>query len=447
MSSKSEIEETGMNDDELNEGSKERQEFEGAASGEIKDTRERKQTMKGREYKKETLEKRRRTCSSNLQKHLDSIRELLNCDEPPWASLQLARDNLDKIKDEFNDAHYEFYEYIDSEEERQTAYQWFDVQDRVAIELRTQLVDKIYSVERKAEEQKPKSVFSGSSKRSKRSNTSGGSARSRRLEAAARKAKLEVEKQFLEQEHEMRKLQILKEISIAEAEENVMKRILNEESEMNTNGLASRKPLIDPDDKDNDKDNKIKDEVKSEDVKTEIKDQLKEREVDQISKELNPNTQPFVPKQIPAFNASQNQPYPSFDIGATLSHLVSLQAKQTELSSLLINQQKAVHLPVKEPPVFSGDSFEYPAFITAFDSIIASNVHTDKDRLFFLEKYTSGSANEAIKGFLATNSDTAYTEARKLLEQRYGNPVVVAENYKSNLRNWRQINDGDSKGL
>ena len=156
---------------------------------------------------------------------------------------------------------------------------------------------------------------------------------------------------------------------------------------------------------------------------------------------------PFVPKQILAYNASQNQPYPSLDIGATLSHLVSLQAKQTELSSLLINQQKAVHLHVKELPVFLGDSFEYPAFITAFDSIIVNNVHTDKDQLFFLEKYTSGSTNEAIKRFLATNSDTAYKEARKLLEQRYGNPVVVAENYKSNLRNWRQINDGDSKGL
>ena len=123
---------------------------------------------KGNKRWKETLEKRRRTCSSNLQKHLDSIRELLNCDEPPWASLQLARDNLDKIKNEFNDAHYEFYEYIDSEEERQTAYQWFDVQDRVAIELRTQLVDKIYSVEGKAEEEKFKSVLSGSSKRSKK---------------------------------------------------------------------------------------------------------------------------------------------------------------------------------------------------------------------------------------------------------------------------------------
>ena len=47
MSSKSETEETAMNDDELNEGSKERQEFEVAASGEIKDTRERRTMAAG----------------------------------------------------------------------------------------------------------------------------------------------------------------------------------------------------------------------------------------------------------------------------------------------------------------------------------------------------------------------------------------------------------------
>ena len=36
MSSKSKIEETSMNDDELYEGSKERKEFAGAASGELR---------------------------------------------------------------------------------------------------------------------------------------------------------------------------------------------------------------------------------------------------------------------------------------------------------------------------------------------------------------------------------------------------------------------------
>ena len=47
-----------------------------------------------------------------------------------------------------------------------------------------------------------------------------------------------------------------------------------------------------------------------------------------------------------------------------------------------MNQQRAAHLPMKGAPVFLGDSFEYPAFITAFDSIIANKVHTDKDQLF-----------------------------------------------------------------
>ena len=121
--------------------------------------------------------------------------------------------------------------------------------------------------------------------------------------------------------------------------------------------------------------------------------------------------------------------------------------KQAELSSLIINQQKISSLPVKEPPVFSGDYFEYPAFVTAFDSIICSNVPSNKDRLYFLDKYTRGKANNVVKGFLAMSSDSAYDKARKMLDQRFGNPVHVAEAYKSSLRNWPKINDGDSSGL
>lgn len=52
MSTKSEIEVTGMNDDQFVEGAKERQEFKASASGETKDTCRRKQMQKGREHKK-----------------------------------------------------------------------------------------------------------------------------------------------------------------------------------------------------------------------------------------------------------------------------------------------------------------------------------------------------------------------------------------------------------
>lgn len=101
------------------------------------------------------------------------------------------------------------------------------------MEMRTKLVDKIYSEEKKIEKPKPKSVLSGEtrSRSSKKSNTSGVSARSRRIEAAARKARLEVERQFLDQGHEIRRLQLLKEISVAEAEVNAMKRILNKDND------------------------------------------------------------------------------------------------------------------------------------------------------------------------------------------------------------------------
>ena len=121
--------------------------------------------------------------------------------------------------------------------------------------------------------------------------------------------------------------------------------------------------------------------------------------------------------------------------------------KQAELSSLIINQQKISSLLVKELPVFSRDYFEYPAFMTTFDSIICSNVPSNKDRLYFLDKYTRGKANNIVKGFLAMSSDSAYDKARKMLDQRFGNPVHVAEAYKSSLRNWPKINDGHSSGL
>jgi len=114
---------------------------------------------------------------------------------------------------------------------------------------------------------------------------------------------------------------------------------------------------------------------------------------------------------------------------------------------LIINQQKINHLPVKEPPVFSGGYFEYPAFVTAFDSIISNSVPSNRDRLFFLNEYTKGKANDVVKGYLAISSDSTYERARKMLDHRFGNPIHVAEAYKSSLRSWPKINDRDSGGI
>ena len=305
--------------------------------------RERKSTEKEREYKRELLDTKRKKCSSNLRKQLDKIKELLDCDQPAWVSLQLACDNLDKIKEEFNDAHREFHKFLDSEEERESSYRWFDLQDRESMDTRIKLVDKIYSEERKVEKSKPKCALSDESrttKRSKQSNTSRASARSRRIEAAARKAKLEVEKQFLEQEHEMRKLPLLKEISVAEAEENAMKRILNEDNDDHkTDSHANRKPPIDT--------------VKEDDCKDNLSgDKFTYQEKGKQPIMMNPYSPPFLTKLDP----SQVEPSTSAELQrnikirqseetnslneSTIKELIKLQERQTELSAVIANQQR-----------------------------------------------------------------------------------------------------------
>ena len=91
----------------------------------------------------------------------------------------------------------------------------------------------------------------------------------------------------------------------------------------------------------------------------------------------------------------------------TLRELINLQTKQAELSLLLVEQQKRNGWPAKEPSVFSENTFVYPPFTTAFDSIMSGNVHLNRDGLYFLDKYTVGKANEIVKGLLAVNFEDA----------------------------------------
>lgn len=71
----------------------------------------------------------------------------------------------------------------------------------------------------------------------------------------------------------------------------------------------------------------------------------------------------------------------------------------------------------------------------------------DKERLYFLNKYTTGKANDVIKGFVTLNSDDSYKRAKKLLAQRFGDPHRISNAYKVRLRNWPQISKGDSSAV
>jgi len=394
-------------------------------------------TKKGKAFLKQLKSKQRQQAFLALTKEINTTRA--QCEEPDINLEDLAyqRDVLDRLKDTLNEAQQAYDNVLENSSEREESYRWYDIKEREFTEFRIRLCEKIQSIERLSYRSRSsvssKSRKSRGSKSERSSHVSSRDSLSRaRAEAAAKAAAYQVELQFLERENEAKRLQIEKQYALAKAREKALKGILEE----------------------NEKEEKIATKLRENRNQTAIKNVKEENENKQdlnISRSVT-DTKPIIEQsdtktEFVQRNKAAEVTKPSEDLSAALSQLVNLQTMQTELSSLLINQQKTSHLPVKEPPIFSGDAFEYPSFVTAFDAIIATNVSTDKDRLYYLEKYTTGKANEVIKGFLATNSETAYLEARKLLDRRFGNPEIVAENFKSKLRHWRQISDGDSRGL
>ena len=275
--------------------------------------------------------------------------------------LEAGRDQLDKIKDNFNEAHQAFDELLETESERENSYRWFDVRDREFTEHRMRICKRIQSLQRvsyaKSRSSAVKSRRSVTSKSS--SHKSLRSVSLARADAAAKAAKAKIEMEFLDRETELERIRLEKQYALAKAEEDALKGILDEE---------------------------IKPVVKSETALDErFKLPPEEATVPEtVKSEMDPNSPSFVPKTSPEALCTQTSTQnceQSSNTNLALNQLINLQARQTELSSLLINQQKTFHLPVKEPSTFSGDSFEYPAFVTAFDSIIAANVSAEKDKL------------------------------------------------------------------
>lgn len=83
----------------------------------------------------------------------------------------------------------------------------------------------------------------------------------------------------------------------------------------------------------------------------------------------------------------------------------------------------------------------------AFETIIEARVTADKERLYFLNKYTTAKANNVIKGFVTLSSSDSYKQAKNLLAQRFGDPHHVSNAYKSCSKKWPQIGEGQSTEL
>ena len=427
--------------------------------------RDRKLTDKGKEYLIETLRHHRDAAKKRLARQMkkvnSSVDEVENIE-----FLTSEAEELDLLKEDFNQAFKQYHDLMETEEDREASYRFFDVTDREFNECRLRISSQIHAIERKSLEEKSSVVssLSGGSRSTKSSTLSGSSARSRKIKAAAKAAKLEAEMKYLDKEAELKRIKKMKELDMAKAEMDAMKAL-----ESQANGYATeQKENFSQRTQERSGLNQDATPFIPKETTTPVKSEVATPTYPSIQQPLgSPLDPPLIPVKLEAEakvplnpftpspfelppvpverrSLSSTKPSPS---EVALQEIVKLQAKQTELSALIAEQQRISSLPTQEPPTFNGNYFDYPIFMRAFETIIEARVSTNKERLYFLNKYTAGKANDVIKGFVTLTSDDSYTRAKNLLAQRFGDPHRVSNAYKSRLKNWPQIGEGQSSDL
>ena len=178
-------------------------------------------------------------------------------------------------------------------------------------------------------------------------------------------------------------------------------------------------------------------------------------ERDPVAVSRHPSTfNPFSPAYVPVSTA-ENVPWtratrdaqpkqivPDQGGGSSISNCETLE----RLADLLSQKNSRELLPLPEPETFRGDLIHYPTWQKSFDTIIERRTDSASQRLYYLGKYTAGDAKESISGLLTLDSAEAYSEARDILKDRFGNPFLVAEAYRKKVNEWPTIppNDGIS---
>ena len=141
--------------------------------------------------------------------------------------------------------------------------------------------------------------------------------------------------------------------------------------------------------------------------------------------------------------ADQHDQHPAADQGQQAGITDVL----TGLTQLLTEQTRRYLLPALEPRVFKGDIEEFSLWMKSFECYIEARTTSPAERLHFLTQYTGGEARSAIHGLLHLRTEDAYTKAKKLLTDRYGNDFITANTYKRRLREWPAVRNGDGKAL
>lgn len=154
--------------------------------------------------------------------------------------------------------------------------------------------------------------------------------------------------------------------------------------------------------------------------------------------------QPVIRKNSHCFSGNSSAHSTGVEASQTL---IAVMQRQNDIAEVLATQQRLSTLPPQNISIFSGDPLEYRLFIRAFEHGVECKTESRKDRLCFLEQYTSGQPRELIRSCLHMDPEKGYCEAKRLLKEHFGNEYRISVAYINKALGWPPIKAEDGEAL
>lgn len=136
-----------------------------------------------------------------------------------------------------------------------------------------------------------------------------------------------------------------------------------------------------------------------------------------------------------------NETKPSTSMAACLK-------RQNDIATTLLVAQQRAHLPQHQPDVFSGEDITaYIPFKLSFERMIEAHCEDEASKYYYLSQYTSKGAQQLVRSCYRSDMNVAYTNARNLLDKKYGNTYLISQAYLNKMENWPKLTYDDCKGM
>ena len=125
-------------------------------------------------------------------------------------------------------------------------------------------------------------------------------------------------------------------------------------------------------------------------------------------------------------------------------------ARDQQISQLLSHHQQLAlssTLPNVQVPIFDGHPIEYTYCLRSFENLIKPKTASDNARLFYLVQYTSGEVQDLMRSCLTMSPDEGYTQAKRLLKEKYGQDYEIAAAYVNRISKVTSIKSEDGVSL